>query len=421
MSPRVLRGLLLAVPIGLTSLLLLVRSSPAQAPPDLNAVIRQRITEWETNPDLKPFAILPTGSATQDPSGTTSPGDSSGSSGRGFSIHIAVPVVDPAVYGQGVVDLPATVADARAMRALASQQGFTVLRDMVGQIKGADVIAALTNAAGQLKRGDTLLVTYSGHGSQAADGSRSKGITGDEEDGMDETWCLFDGHLYDDELVACWKKFEPGVRIVVVLDSCHSSTATRVALSRDAMFDFAEVAPKGDAAVKEFLTKRLDLARAIDEEAKPRQVSVVTRSGGVEVARIEEFKSRLLPPLNALNAYNTKRSDLERRQVELAEVAELKAPGADLSNLNPTVITLAGCADNQESWDDGRNGFMTRALLDEWANGTNQRSYERFMAAVSTRVRQRTQSLGLKRQDPTFNVFGRSNTPFVNSTAFSLR
>ena len=44
---------------------------------------------------------------------------------------------------------------------------------------------------------------------------------------MDETWCLYDGQLLDDELHEAWAAFAPGVRILVLSDSCHSGTVTK--------------------------------------------------------------------------------------------------------------------------------------------------------------------------------------------------
>jgi hypothetical protein len=46
---------------------------------------------------------------------------------------------------------------------------------------------------------------------------------------MDETWCLFDGELLDDELHELWARFTRGVRVLVLSDSCHSGTVTRMA------------------------------------------------------------------------------------------------------------------------------------------------------------------------------------------------
>ncbi len=56
------------------------------------------------------------------------------------------------------------------------------------------MLAAIRAAAKQLKSGDLLFLTYSGHGGQVPD------VTGEEDDKLDETWCFFDAQLIDDEL-----------------------------------------------------------------------------------------------------------------------------------------------------------------------------------------------------------------------------
>lgn len=71
-----------------------------------------------------------------------------------------------------------------------------------------------------------LLLTYGGHGGTVRD------VSGDESDGIDETWCLYDGHLLDDELNALWGCFAAGVRILVISDSCHSGTVTRAGVGK---------------------------------------------------------------------------------------------------------------------------------------------------------------------------------------------
>ena len=59
-------------------------------------------------------------------------------------------------------------------------------------------------AAKALSAGDLFFLTYSGHGGQVPD------VTGDEADKQDETWCLFDGQLIDDELYFELSRFASG-------------------------------------------------------------------------------------------------------------------------------------------------------------------------------------------------------------------
>lgn len=86
-----------------------------------------------------------------------------------------------------------------------------------------DALEVLVREAGPQ---DVVYVHYSGHGSQVED------LDGDEEDGLDETLVPHDGRtegvpdITDDELGLVLGRLR-SKRAVVVLDSCHSGTATR--------------------------------------------------------------------------------------------------------------------------------------------------------------------------------------------------
>src|SRR5205814_2346373 len=74
-------------------------------------------------------------------------------------------------------------------------------------------------AAGQLTDGDIFLFTFAGHGTQR--GAEDPA----ETDFQDETLVLFDHILIDNVLRReLWPRFAPGVRVVMVSDSCHSGT-----------------------------------------------------------------------------------------------------------------------------------------------------------------------------------------------------
>jgi len=76
------------------------------------------------------------------------------------------------------------------------------------------------------KIGDTLVFGYSGHGTTTPDRGEK-----DEVDGKDEAICLYDSLLIDDELRAMLDKVPKGVKLIVVIDSCHSGTVTRAFLN----------------------------------------------------------------------------------------------------------------------------------------------------------------------------------------------
>src|SRR6476619_2567188 len=139
---------------------------------------------------------------------------------KGLSLHVGLNSIDPAHYG---VDgrLRACENDARAMKAIADSQGYTSQILLTRDATSSSVLKSIVEAAAELQAGDIFLLTYAGHGSQVPD------VNGDEGDGLDETWCLYDRMMIDDELKAMWTRFRKGVRIVMISDSCHSGTVSR--------------------------------------------------------------------------------------------------------------------------------------------------------------------------------------------------
>ena len=141
-----------------------------------------------------------------------------------MSVHIGLNSVSPVHYSGWSGELAACEFDANDMAAIAKASGMksTVLLTRKGT--RANALAAIRAASKQLKAGDLFFLTYSGHGGQVPD------VTGEEADKKDETWCLYDGELIDDELYLELSRFAEGVRVLVLSDSCHSGTVTRAPL-----------------------------------------------------------------------------------------------------------------------------------------------------------------------------------------------
>jgi hypothetical protein len=150
---------------------------------------------------------------------------------RGRSLHIGLNRIDPAHYGTDGA-LAGCLNDARDMEAMAKSLGYDPRPKLLDdQATVTAVKAAINEASADLEPGDVFLMTYAGHGGQVPD------TNGDEKadalgggkagDGRDETWCLFDRMLTDDELYALFGGFRQGVRIIVISDSCHSGTVVR--------------------------------------------------------------------------------------------------------------------------------------------------------------------------------------------------
>jgi len=148
------------------------------------------------------------------------------------SLHVGVNKADQDHYLGLLPDLSFCVADADAMHRIAKDRGYetTTLND--NNATRDAVKSAISAAAQDLVAGDIFMFTYAGHGGQVRDYDRDE-ADGPDNDTLDETICLFDGQLLDDELWQSWSEFNEGVRIVAVFDSCHSGTVVRASGTRN--------------------------------------------------------------------------------------------------------------------------------------------------------------------------------------------
>lgn len=142
-----------------------------------------------------------------------------GGPGQGRSLHIGLNAVNPAAYAGWPGTLKGCENDAKSMLRIAQQEGFQPGFLLTAAATSQALFAALQDAASTLTAGDTFWLTYSGHGGQVPSAT--------ESDGRDETWVLYDRMVTDDELAAAFSRFEAGVNIVMVSDSCHSGTVFR--------------------------------------------------------------------------------------------------------------------------------------------------------------------------------------------------
>ena len=86
-----------------------------------------------------------------------------------------------------------------------------------------NVVAALEDLLAGARPGDVVVFTNSSHGSYRADTDR-------DEPKYDELLCPYDiddNDITDDELRELIADIKDGVRLTVILDNCHSGTATR--------------------------------------------------------------------------------------------------------------------------------------------------------------------------------------------------
>ncbi|NND07222.1 MAG: S8 family serine peptidase, partial [Saprospiraceae bacterium] len=136
-----------------------------------------------------------------------------------WSLHIALNEVDEGYYGSTLA-LAGCHNDADYYHSLCiSFDSKRVLKDE--EATRAGVTRGIEYLVQKAKPGDQVIITYAGHGSLVED------ISGDEADDMDETLVLYDGFLIDDEINNLLAKFDEGVDIIWISDSCHSGSNTR--------------------------------------------------------------------------------------------------------------------------------------------------------------------------------------------------
>ena len=126
------------------------------------------------------------------------------------------------------MDLQGCVNDANDWSAALSERGFAVDKLLDSAATKAAMAAAMGDLIAGATKGDSLVISFSGHGTYQPDSD------GDEADGLDEALCPYDlqtsgAALSDDEIKGLFANRQAGVRIVLIADSCHSGTVTRAA------------------------------------------------------------------------------------------------------------------------------------------------------------------------------------------------
>lgn len=235
---------------------------------------------------------------------------------RGISLHVGLNRIDPGHYGTDG-RLAGAENDATAMQRLAASLGYQTSVLLTAAARADAVLAEIRDAAAQLVAGDTFLITYAGHGAQIPDDND------DEGDQKDETWCVYDRMISDDELYASWGHFRAGVLVVTVSDSCHSGTVNRVT-AREA----------GDVA--------------------------------------EAVVYRYLPfGIATLMAYDNHRPLYDSVRRATRELL-----------VRASVVSLAAAQDDQLAADGASNGLFTEKLLQAWNQGRFRGDYATLMDAV---------------------------------------
>ena len=258
---------------------------------------------------------------------------------KALALNIGLNAVSAAAYEGWDGPLAACEADAHDMSVIAKFKGMKATTLLTKKATRAHVLAALRRAAKALKGGDLFFLSYSGHGGQVPD------VDHEEADRKDETWCLFDGQLIDDELYFELSQFAKGVRILVLSDSCHSGTVARA---------LPPPIPAGfrSKAMPDAVARRVyDAHQAFYDQL---QKDVLKAAGG-----------RVVDP-----------------DAALSQVGGVGQAATVVGRFAASVILISGCQDNQTSMDGEHNGAFTEQLLKVWNHGAYIGTYGVFHARI---------------------------------------
>ncbi len=208
------------------------------------------------------------------------------------------------------MDLAGCVNDALDWKGVLEGRGYQVTLLTDGQATRAAMLDALTTLVAGAGPGDSIVFTYSGHGSWLPDEN------GDEDDLRDEMMCPYDvmdkQYLLDDDIAGVLAKKKDGVDLFIISDSCHSGSVTKFA---------PEILPRGVHPV-----------------------------------------ARFIPPLTLLG-----------RDLQMARAVEIASQSTKSSKQRYPAVLFAGCRDDQFSYDTSfnnrPNGAFTRVAIEELAKG----------------------------------------------------
>lgn len=122
-------------------------------------------------------------------------------------------------------DLAGCVNDADDWAVYLDKKGYATSVLSNKQATKAAIVYAITSLISSLQSGDTGVIQYSGHGTWLPD------LNGDEPDRRDEALCPYDvsedNLILDDELMAMFVARPVGAQLIFITDCCHSGTVHR--------------------------------------------------------------------------------------------------------------------------------------------------------------------------------------------------
>jgi len=245
---------------------------------------------------------------------------------KGYSLHIGVNKVSKKHYSGWDGALRSPENDAKAMQKLAKTAGFeksTLL--LTTEAKRDAAMEEMQAMAKELQKGDLFFLSYSGHGGQVKD------LNKEEIDRLDETWCLYDGQLLDDEIFWCLSKFRDGVRVVAMVDCCHSGTALK------------------------------DIQDHVKKDPLPRR------------------RKKVVPTEILIKTFEKNR----KFYTEKGKAPKLKNVQ---EKIGATVIQISACQDDEVAYDGTKTSLFTEYLLKTWNRGKFKGSHRAFHKEIEEMI-----------------------------------
>ena len=290
---------------------------------------------------------------------------------EGRALLIGVNNVDPNPEGHyqgwdGALRFPER--DVMSMADITEKQGFENTLLLTMDATRAAIKDAISLAADELTSGDIFLIYYSGHGNTFTD---PDGESWDK--GTDETLCVYDHQLMDDELSILWPRFDKEVRVLFLLDACHSGGMLDRGVSR-----------------------KLEAEEKVDEVAPE---NLEDSKGGL-VAKTMDAKSAEKIVKADPNVYKNIREGIGAMPKS--------------SEVSATIYQIAGCRDDQLSYESRelKHGQFTNAMLDVWQEGKFEGSYMDFFEVIDSKMPDY--------QNPRLRTLGPVHSQFASESPFNI-
>ena len=139
---------------------------------------------------------------------------------KGYFLGFGLGSVDPKKYFGWSGKLLGTEPDIYLFASKLKPLGYSTKKVLTKKATIENFKLEIIKLSGKVKSNDLVVIVYSGHGGQIRDKSS------DEIDGLDETYCFFNGEMTDDYMFECLKLLPP-CRVLMFSDACHSGTSYR--------------------------------------------------------------------------------------------------------------------------------------------------------------------------------------------------